>query len=61
MTRLKTLQCIYVRFTEDCSQYLIVGVYVDDLIIAVSTQATVETFKQQHLKQLQCKDLGALD
>ena len=45
MTRLRTEQCIYVRFTEDRSQYIIVGVYVDDLIIAGSTQATVDTFK----------------
>ena len=39
--------------------------YVDDLIIAESTQATVDTFKQQLLKPTnqayQCKDLGAPD
>ena len=56
-----TEQCNYVRFTDDRSQYLIVGVYVDDCIIAGSTQARGDTSKQQLLKKFQCKDLGALD
>ena len=49
------------RFTEKRSQYHIVGVYIDDLIIPGLTQATVDTFKKQLLKRFQCKDLGALD
>ena len=35
MTRLKTEQCIYVRFSEDWSEYIIQAVYVDDLVIDV--------------------------
>ena len=34
MTSLKSEQSIYVRFTEDRSQYLILGVNVDGIIIA---------------------------
>ena len=33
------------RFTEDQSQYLILGGYADDLIITVSTQATMTTLR----------------
>ena len=51
MNRLKTEQCIYVRFTEDRSKYLILGVYVDDLIVTGSTEATADNFKSHHGKQ----------
>ena len=34
MTRLRTEQCIYVRFNEDRSEYIILAVYVNDLVIA---------------------------
>ena len=33
MTHLKTEQCIYVRIDEDRSEYIILAVYVDDLVI----------------------------
>ena len=61
MTRLKTEQCIYVRFNEDRSEYIILAVYVDDLVIAGSTQKAITTFKQQITAKYDCKDLGALD
>ena len=57
MTCLNTDLCFYVRFAEDRSQYLMLQVYVDDLIIAGSTQATVDTFKSQFLRRFQCKAL----
>ena len=34
MTRLTTEQCIYVCFNEDRSEYIILAVYMDDLVIA---------------------------
>ena len=46
MTRLKTDQCIYVHFNEDRSDYIILAVYVDDLVIAGTTQKAISTFKQ---------------
>ena len=61
MTRLKTEQCIYVRFNEDRSEYIILAVYVDDLVIAGSTQKAITTFKQQITAKYDCKDLGPLD
>ena len=61
MTRLKTEQCIYVRFNEDRSEYIILAVYVDDLVIAGSTQKAITTFKQQITAKYECKDLGPLD
>ena len=61
MTRLKTEHCIYVRFTEDRSQYLILAVYVDDLIIPGSIQATTDNFKSQSFRRFQCNNFGGLD
>ena len=50
MTRLKTEQCIYVRFNEDRSEYIIAG----------TTQKAIIKFKQQITAKLECKDLGEL-
>ena len=61
MTRLKTEQCIYVRFNEDRSEYIILAVYVDDLVIAGTTQEAIMKFKQQITAKFECKDLGELD
>ena len=61
MTRLKTEQCIYERFNDDRSEYNIMAVYVDDLVIAGSTQTAITTFKQQITAKYDCKNLGALD
>ena len=61
MTRLKTEQCIYVRFNEDRSEYTILAVYMDDLVIAGMTQKAISTFKQQITAKYDCKDLGLLD
>ena len=61
MTRLKTEQCIYVSFNEDCSEYIILAVHVDDLVIAGTTQKAITTFKQQITAKYECKDLRALD
>ena len=47
MTRLKTEQCIYVRFNEDRSEYIILAVYMDDLVIAGTTRVAIMKFKQQ--------------
>ena len=33
MSRLKTEQCIYIRFNADRSEYIILAVYVDDLVM----------------------------
>ena len=51
MTRLKTEQCIYVRFNEDRSEYIILAVYADDLVIARTTQG----------QKFECRDLGKID
>ena len=59
MTRLKTEQCIYVRFNEDRSEYIILAVYVDDLVIAGTTQEAIMKFKQQITAKFECKDLGS--
>ena len=49
-----------VRFTKDLSHYFILGVYRDDLIIAVSTQFIVETFKSQLLPRFQLLTISIL-
>ena len=59
MTRLKTEQCI--RFNEDRSEYTILAVYVDDLVIAGTTQEAIMKFKQQITAKFECKDFGELD
>ena len=61
MNCLKTEQCIYVRFNEDRSEFIILAVYVDDLIIAGTTQAAIMKVKQQITASFECKDLGELD
>ena len=61
VTRLKTEQYIYVRFNEDVSEYIFSAVYVDDLVIAGTTQEAVMIFRQQITAKYECKDLGELD
>ena len=61
MTRLKTEHCIYVRFNENRSEYIILAVYADDLFIAGMTQKAITNFKQQITAKYVCKDIGALD
>ena len=61
MTRLKTEQCIYVRFNEDRSEYIILTVCVDDLVIAWTTQEAIMKLKQQLTSKFECKDLEELD
>ena len=61
MTRLKTEQCICVRFNGYRSEYIILAVCVDDLIIAGTTQEAIMKFKQQITAEFECKDLGELD
>ena len=61
MTRLKTEQCIYARFNEDRSECILLAVYVDDLVIAGTTQKAISTSKPQITAKYDCKDLGALD
>ena len=58
MTRLITGQCIYVRFNDDRSEYIILAVYVDDIVITGTAQ---EAFKQQIHAKFECKDLGELN
>ena len=60
MTRLKSEQCIYVRFNEDRYDYIILAVYVDDLVVAGTTQEAIMKFKQQITAKFECKDLGEL-
>ena len=52
MTRLKT---------EGRSEYFIIAVYVDGLVIAGTTQEAIMKFKQQIKGKFECKDLGELD
>ena len=33
LTRLKTKQCFYVRINEDRSEYIILALYVDGLVL----------------------------
>ena len=61
MSRLKTEQCIYVHFNEDRSEYIILAVLVDDLVIAGTNQEAIMKFKQQITAKIECKDLGELD
>ena len=50
-----------VQLNEDRSEYIILAVYVDDLVIAGSTQKAITTFKQHTTANYHRKDLGALD
>ena len=61
MTWLKAEQCIYVRFNGDRSEYIILAVYVDGLVISGTTQEAIMKFKQQITAKFECKDLGELD
>ena len=61
MTRLKAEQCIYIRFDEERSEYIVLAMYVDDLVIAATTQKTIMKFKQQITAKYESKDLGELD
>ena len=46
MTRLKTKHCIYERFHEDRSEYIILALYVDGLVKPSTTQVAIMKFKQ---------------
>ena len=46
MTRLKTEHIVYVRFIEERSEYIILAVYVDDLVIAGTTQEAIMKLKK---------------
>ena len=59
MIMLKKEQCIYVRFSEDSSEKIILALYVDYLVIAATTQKTITTFKLT--AKYECKDLAAPD
>ena len=48
-------QCFYVRFNVDHSEYIILAVYVYDLVIAESNQKTIITLKQQITAKYECK------
>ena len=52
--RNSAFKCVYY------SQYIMAGVYVDDLIITGSTHATKEMIAQKIHKLIQYKNLGAL-
>ena len=48
-------------FNGDRYEYIILAVYVDDLVIAGTTQEAIMKFKQQITTKFECKDLGELD
>ena len=54
---MKTEQCIY----KNRSENIILTVYVDDLVIAGTTQEAIRAFKQQITAKYQYKDLSKLD
>ena len=54
-SRLKTEQCIYVRFNEDRPKSIILAVYVDDLGIAGTTQEAISASKQKLLQNMSAK------
>ena len=61
MTRLKTEQCIYLRFNEDRFEYIILSVYVDDLVIAGANQEAIMKIKQQRsLRNSNVRTWGSL-
>jgi len=49
---------IYQRITSDT--ILLIGVYVDDLIITGSSKGAIESFKDEMKTQFQMSDLGLL-
>jgi hypothetical protein len=57
-TRCKLDHAVYRR--EENGEFLIVGIYVDDLIITGTSSAEIEQFKQQMHDLFQMSDLGIL-
>ena len=55
MTRLKTEQCIYVRFNEDRSEYIILAVCVNDLVIAGTTLKAISISNNKSLLSMTAK------
>ena len=60
-TRQKTEQCTYVRFNKDRSEYIFLAVFVDDLVIAGTTQEAIVKFKKQITAKYECNDLGSME
>ena len=59
LTKLKSEGCLYCRQSK--SGYLIVAIYVDDIVIAGSSDKIVNSFKTRLFKEFKCKDLGSVD
>lgn len=57
-TRSKNDACLYVR--EEYGETMYVGVFVDDLIMAGSSEVAIERFKKEISEQFTMKDLGVL-
>jgi hypothetical protein len=57
-TRSKNDACLYVR--EEYGETMYVGVFVDDLIMAGSSEIAIERFKKEISEQFTMKDLGVL-
>ena len=51
-------QTVYTRTTKGST--LLIGVYVDDLIVTRSSKKEIETFKDQMKKKFEMSDLGLL-
>ncbi|KAJ9537718.1 hypothetical protein OSB04_030451 [Centaurea solstitialis] len=51
-------QAVYTRTTKEST--LLIGVYVDDLIVTGSSNKEIETFKDQMKKKFEMSDLGLL-
>ena len=58
MTRLITEQCIYVRFNKEKTEYIILAVYVYNIVISDTIQEAIKPFEKQITAKYECKDLG---
>ena len=55
--RCEAIHCCYVKFFNNC--YIILLLYVDDMLIAGSSVEEINDLKKQLSKQFAMKDLGA--
>eukprot|EP01038_Epipyxis_sp_PR26KG_P014695 gene14695-19743_t len=58
-TRLNTEHCLYISNNDN--GYIIVAIYVDDLIVAYSNTTLLKSFKDNLTREYKIRDLGTLD
>ena len=59
LTQLRSEECLYFKRTN--GMFLLVAIYVDDIVIAYNCASMFRSFKDKLTNRFKCKDLGELN